>query len=160
MNAVTLRVAAEADRELYKNMFNMYHNELGLYCGEFQDVDGNGYYDAAFTDAYFRKDPSVMPLVIECDGRNVGFAVVTVSPYCPDGFDFCLQEFFIVGYYRGKGVSRAAAEGLFSLLKGSYIAAVPVKNDRALRFFRSVFTSRGGTEMPYGEEFVAFTANA
>ena len=155
---VTLRVASEKDRNLYKNMFNMYQNELGLYCGEFQDVDGNGYYDAASTDMFFCGDRSVMPLVIEYDGRNVGLAVVTVAPYCPEGYDFCIQEFFVVGYYRGKGIAEAAIRWLFGAMRGKYAAAVQEKNERAAEFFKAVFSSYGGKAEPYGNGFLLFTA--
>ncbi|MBP5193815.1 MAG: GNAT family N-acetyltransferase [Clostridia bacterium] len=139
MLSVKLRIATEDDRSLYKNLFNAYQNELGLYCSEYQDVDCNGYYDAAYTDAFFSGDKSLMPLVIECDERIVGFAVIAVSPYCPDEFDFCIQEFFVVGYYRGKGVADAALDGIFGAMKGKYVAAVLNKNQRAKDFFRRAF---------------------
>ena len=136
---VSLRVATEEDKSLYKNLFNAYQNELGLYCAEYQDVDCNGYYDAASTDVFFSGDKSLMPLVIECDGRVVGFAVIAVSPYCPEEYDFCVQEFFVVGYYRGKGVAQAALGGITGMLKGRYVAAVLNKNQRAKDFFRKAF---------------------
>lgn len=156
---VTLRVAREEDGTLYKNLFNIYQNELGMYCGEFQDVDSAGYFDEGYTQAFFKGDPSVIPLVIEYDGRIVGFAVVTAAPYCPEGYDFCMQELFVVGYYRGKGVAEAAVERLFSAVKGRYVAAVPENNGRAVGFFRKAFGA-DEKERPYGNGFILFSRKA
>ena len=155
--AVTLRVASEEDKTLFKNLFNMYQNELGLYCAEFQDVDPNGYYDAASADWLFSSGGAVIPIVIECDERIAGFAVITLPPYCPENYDYCIQEFFVVGYYRGKGVAQAAAEALLGAVKGRYAAAVLNKNQRAKIFFSELFLRYGGTERPFGEEFTLFS---
>lgn len=152
---VQVRVATEADKELYKNLVNMYHNELGLYCSEFQDVDNNGYFDNHYIESYFSGDKSVMPLVITVDDRTVGFAVLTVPPYCIDDCDFCVQEFFIVGYYRGTGVSIEAMEQIFALFKGKYCTAVLSNNDRGIEFFRKAF-HRNIVEMPYAGNFILF----
>lgn len=159
MKNIAVRIATEEDKELYKNFVNMYHNELGLYCSEFQDVDGNGYFDNHYVDSYFCGDKSVMPLVITADGANVGFTVLTVSPYCIEGCDFCIQEFFIVGYYRGTGVAQAAAESVFSLFKGRYCSAVLANNERAITFFRSIFEGKNLTENTYAENFILFQAD-
>lgn len=158
MKQIKVRVATEADKTLYKNLVNIYHNELGLYCAEFQDVDDNGYFDNHYVDSYFCGDKAVMPLIITADGATVGFAVVTVSPYCIEGCDFCIQEFFLVGYYRGTGAAKAAAEEIFSLFKGRYCAAVLSNNDRAIEFFRSIFEDKNMSESAYAGNFVLFEA--
>ena len=159
MAQTNVRAATAADKELFKNLFNVYHSELGLYCSEFQDVDGNGYFDNHYVDQYFSDDKSLLPLVIEHDNRIGGVAVVSIPPYCAPGCDFCLQEFFIVGYYRGTGVAEAAARAIFGLFGGRFCAATLSNNDHAVDFLRRVFTPFGGTESPYGEGFLMFEAN-
>lgn len=154
-----VRVATAQDKELFKNLFNMYHNELGLYCTEFQDVDGNGYFDSHYSEAYFSGDKFLMPMVIEHDERIVGFAVVSIPPYCAPNCDFCLQEFFIVGYYRGSGVSVNAMKEIFNLFKGRFCAATLKNNDRAIDFLRKSFGEYAYEEKPYGEGFLLFEAN-
>ncbi len=154
---VKLRVASAEDKTLYKNLFNIYQNELGLYCSEFQDVDALGYYDSRSTDVFFAGDEAIIPLIIDYCGRIVGFTVITLPPYCPDAFDYCIQEFFIVGYYRGKGVAQAAINAIFDLLNGNFVAAVQTKNVRACVFFGNAFKERGGTVQDYSDEFKLFT---
>ena len=153
---VTLRVARSGDKTLFQNLLNLYHNELGLYCGEFQDVDENGYFDNHSVEAYFSGDKSVLPFIILCDERIIGFAVVTVPPYCYGNNDFCLQEFFIVGYYRGKGVAEAAARNLISLFPGKFCAATLKNNDHSIEFLRKTFASFNGKEAEFEKDFILF----
>ena len=159
MGKTEIRVATAGDKELLKNLINMYQNELGLYCPEYQDVDDNGYFDNHFTDVYFSGDKSIMPLVITWDGRNVGLAVISIPPYVAEGCDFCLQEIFIVGYYRGKGVAMEALQEIFKLFKGRYCTASMNNNGRALAFLRKAFAPYGVEESPFGERFTLFTAS-
>lgn len=138
---------------------NVWQSELGLYCGEFQDVDDNGYFDNHSADAYFSGDQAILPMVISYDGRNVGFAVLTTSPYCAEGCDYCFQEFYVVGYYRGSGVSYAAVQEIFKLLKGRHCAAVLKNNVRAIEFFRQAFKDYSIEEQEYAGNFVLLTAD-
>jgi predicted acetyltransferase len=158
MASTTVRVATAADKELYKNLFNIYHNELGIYCSEFQDVDNNGYFDNHYVEQYFSGNNALMPMVIEYDERIVGFAVVSIPPFCAPGCDFCLQELFVVGYYRGSGVATAAVNEIFNLFHGRFCAASLSNNERALTFLRNAFAPFGGEEKPFGEAFVMFEA--
>lgn len=159
MAQTSVRPATAADKELFKNLFNAYHCELGLYCSEFQDVDNNGYFDNHYVDQYFSDDKSLLPLVIEYDERTVGIAVVSIPPYCAPGCDFCLQEFFVVGYYRGSGVAEAAARRIFELFGGRFCAATLSNNEHAIDFLRRVFSPFNATEGPYGEGFLMFEAD-
>ncbi len=158
MKDVQIRVASKSDENLFKNLFNMYYNELGMYCAEFQDVDENGYFDTHAAEPYFSGDGSIMPIVITYLDRTVGFAVLTVPPYTAEGCDFCIQEFFVVGYYRGKGVAKAAAQKLLSLFPGRYCAAVQNLNERGKGFFAAMLKEYGVQTSPYGEEFTLYTA--
>lgn len=153
---VSVRVAKQTDKELFKNLLNIYHNELGLYCGEFQDVDENGYFDNHAADAYFSGDKSILPLIILYDERVIGFAVVTVPPYSYGENDFCLQEFFIVGYYRGSGVSDIAVKQIVSLFQGKFCAAALKNNKYSVNFLRRVFSSFGGREKVFENDFILF----
>lgn len=153
---IQIRVARAGDKELFKNLLNAYHNELGIYCSEFQDVDDNGYFDVHAADAYFSNDKSVLPFIITADDRNIGFAVVTIPPYTYDGSDFCLQEFFIVGFYRGKGVAELAAKKIISLFPGRFCAAALKNDSHATNFLRNTFSHFNGTEKDFDQNFILF----
>ena len=159
MEKTTVRVATAQDKELLKNLFNMYHCELGLYCSEFQDVDANGYFDNHYVEVFFSDNKALMPLIIEYDNRTVGFAIVAIPPYCAPGCEFCLQDIFIVGYYRGSGVSVNAVKEIFNLFKGRFCAVSLSNNDRAIEFLRKAFGEYEYEEKPYGEAFLLFEAN-
>lgn len=82
---VQIKLAAEEDRELYRNMFNMYQNDLSAYLDDFYEVDKNGYYDYNTIDEYFVDDSSITPFVIEYKKRIIGVFVLTTSPYVKPG---------------------------------------------------------------------------
>ena len=50
---IQLVKAQEKDKELYRNIFNMYQNELSQYSDEFQELDEKGYFCANTVDIYF-----------------------------------------------------------------------------------------------------------
>ena len=141
---VQIKSAVEEDRELYRNMFNMYQNDLSAYFDDFYEVDKNGYYDYNTIDEYFVDDNSITPFIIEYEKRSVGVLVLTTSPYVKQGCDYCIQEFFLLGYYRGKGIAEQVCKELFNKFHGKYCILVLNKNKRAICFWEKI-TAKNAT---------------
>ena len=54
------------------------------------------------------------------------------------GSDYCVQEFFLIGSSRGKGIADAASRELFRLHPGKYRLLVLNRNRRAMRFWSRI----------------------
>ncbi len=130
--------ATAADREFYRNVFNMYQNELSQYFDEYRQLDERGYFDRETVDTYFEGSESIVPYIVLHNGKRVGIVVITSPPYTRAGCDWCIQEMFLICSCRGSGVAAAVCEKLFSLHPGRYCLAALSQNKRAVRFWQSL----------------------
>lgn len=133
---INLRVATGTDKELYRNLFNMYHNDLAPYCDDLVEVDEEGYYDKEAVECYFNKDENIIPYVIMKNDKVVGVIVLTKPPYVKKGCDYCIQEFFVLSPLRGKNVAEEVCKQLTDKYPGKYCLSVLNKNTRAINFWR------------------------
>jgi predicted acetyltransferase len=156
---VNLRAANESDKELYKNLFNMYQNELSPYLSDlYSEVDENGYFDKDTVDCYFNDNENVFPFIITVNAKIAGCVVLSKPPYVKPGCNYCIQELFVLGLYRGKGVAEAACNYLMKKYKGKYCILVLKENIRAIKFWQK-FISKNTviiSEEEYDEKSVAF----
>lgn len=135
---VTLVKAESENKEYYKNVFNIYQNELSLFLDDFDQLDNNGYFDCDTVDEYFQGNIAIIPFVVKSDDKNIGVLVLSKSPYVKKGCDYCIQEFFIIGSCRGKGIATEAINLLFMEYPGKYCFVVIKNNIRAIKFWDKV----------------------
>lgn len=147
---INLRVATDKDKELYRNLFNMYHNDLAPYCDDLIEVDNEGYYDKQAIECYFNKDENIIPYVITKNDKAVGIIVLTKPPYAKSGCDYCIQEFFILNSLRGKNVAEEVCKQLTEKYTGKYCLLVLNKNIRAYKFWKK-FTDKYASEFSEGK---------
>lgn len=137
---VQLIVADKKYKELYRNLFNMYQNELSQYFTSYQWVDNEGYFDKDTVEIYFQNNPLIYPLVIKWNGKNVGVMVVTKGSFPKGKCDYCIQDFFIIQSCRGKGVAEKACKLVFDKLKGNYSLRVLKRNHRAIAYWDKILS--------------------
>ena len=130
-----LRIAKKEDKELYKNLFNILHNDISPYNNELQEVDKQGYFDSKTVDVYFQNNESVMPFIITADNKTAGAVVLTTKPYVKDGCDYCIQELIVLSLYRGKKIAAEACDIIFKKYRGRYCVIVLKENLRAIKFW-------------------------
>ncbi len=147
---INLRVATDKDKELYRNLFNMYHNDLAPYCDDLVEVDEEGYYDKQAVECYFNEDENILPHVIMKNDKVVGVIVLTKPPYVKSGCDYCIQEFFLLSPFRGKNVAEEVFKQLTDKYTGKYCLIVLNKNTRAINFWRK-FTDKYAYEVSEGK---------
>ena len=83
--SINIRLATNKDKELYRNLFNMYHNDLAPYCDDLVEVDDEGYYDEQAVECYFTEDENILPYVIMNNNKVVGVIILTRPPYVKAG---------------------------------------------------------------------------
>lgn len=139
----TIRPAGGRDITLYRNLFNMYQNELSVYYtnGEFSYVDENGYFNAASVNEIFPPDDAILPYVITGDEKNIGLLLVTKKPYAR--FDYQIEELFLVRAARGTGSAQEALLAFFGAHPGTYTLEVFRNNERAYRFWKKLIAGSG-----------------
>lgn len=62
--------------------------------------------------------------------------MISKPPYVKPGCDFCIQELFVLGLYRGKDIASGACLYLLEKYKGNYCVIVLKENHRAMKFWR------------------------
>lgn len=139
---VEIELAGEGQKELLRNFFNVYQGELSQYSKDFQAMDQNGYFDYSTVDEYFTGDEAILPYLIKKNHQFIGFCILTTAPYVKSGCDYCIQEFYIIGYHRGKGIAMEACNCIMKRYQGTYCLLVLAANKRAFAFWKKVAQSQ------------------
>ncbi len=142
---VMLREACDDDRELIKNIFNIYQNELSAYSDEFSRLDSRGYFDSAASDGVLPFGSGVFPYIIYDEKGVIGFIMATGAPYAPKDADWCFQEFFIVTSMRSTGCALDSAKRVMQNRFGRWALDVYARNARAVAFWRRLIKSVGSS---------------
>ena len=128
---ITVRPAEERDRQLVKNIFNLYQNELCIYSDDFDALDENGYFAPDTVSEILPFGDGVFPYIIEENARPVGFVMATDASYAPEGFDYCLEEIFLIRNRRKKGIASAAMKEITKSHPGKWTLEVYKENTPA-----------------------------
>ena len=132
---ITVRPAEERDRQLVKNIFNLYQNELCIYSDDFDALDENGYFAPDTVSEILPFGDGVFPYIIEENARPVGFVMATDASYAPEGFDYCLEEIFLIRNRRKKGIASAAMKEITKSHPGKWTLEVYSENTPAVSFW-------------------------
>lgn len=132
---ITVRPAEERDRQLVKNIFNLYQNELCIYSDDFDALDENGYFAPDTVSEILPFGDGVFPYIIEENARPVGFVMATDASYAPEGFDYCLEEIFLIRNRRKKGIASAAMKEITKSRQGKWMLEVYSENTPAVSFW-------------------------
>ena len=140
---MTLRPATERDRSLIENLFNLYRNDLNQYCGGFEYLDAEGWFDRGIADELLPFGDGVETYLI-CEGeRNLGLVTVTDASYALEGCQWCFQELYLIRPARGRGLARAACETLLKQKPGRWCLSVYKKNLPARKFWDALIEHNG-----------------
>ena len=132
---ITVRPAEEHDRQLVKNIFNLYQNELCIYSDDFDALDENGFFAPDTVSEILPFGDGVFPYIIEENARPVGFVMATDASYAPEGFDYCLEEIFLIRNRRKKGIASAAMKEITKSRPGKWTLEVYKENTPAVSFW-------------------------
>lgn len=147
---VVLSAATVSDSVLLANLLELYIHDLS---GAFPHVElgADGRFGYSKLGLYWSEPDRRFPFLIRCEGRVVGFALVTRgSPASDDPDVFDVAEFFVIRRYRRSGVGRRAAMLLWKRLPGRWIVRASERVAAGVPFWRSVvaeFTGGAGAEL-------------
>ncbi|GGG72257.1 GNAT family N-acetyltransferase [Paenibacillus radicis (ex Gao et al. 2016)] len=130
---IEVRLTDKADAYIIKNMYPLYLHDLsghyGLIPGHtpnkhgiFEDGDHyitlNDQYDVQ--NIWWEHSKSLYPYLITADDRPAGFALIATPPYCSQGVDYFVSDFFILQPFRGNGVAEYAIRTIFERFTGKW----------------------------------------
>lgn len=141
---VVLDVATVADGELLANLLELYIHDLSDVFPNLE-IGSDGRFGYRRLPLYWRDPDRRFAFLIKCDGRVVGFALVTRgSPGTDDPSVFDVEEFFVLRRHRRSGVGRRAAMLLWNRLPGRWIVRVSEGNRGAVPFWTRVIAEYTG----------------
>jgi len=147
LQAINLKQPNESEREALRNLFNLWHHDLAIMDSTlFPNIDDRGFYEYTATDIYFEDKfhDKLLPYFVRYNGELAGFCILSKPPYViKQGCDWCIQEFFITGNFRRKGIGIKACEAVFSKHPGRYCLEVVDNNVKAKAFWAGLVNSVG-----------------
>jgi len=134
---INLAVVPIEDKPVLENFLSYYMHDLSEFADRLDpSPDGRFRYDGL--EMYFT-DKALHPLFI-CHGNDLaGFVLLNQPPFVSPGTDFCINEFFILRKYRGRGLGRAAASTLLKQYPGRYLVIQLLRNVPAIGFWHSLY---------------------
>ncbi len=140
---MTLRPITENDRQLIENLFNLYRNDLNQYCGDFEFLDAEGFFEKGIADELLPFGDGVETWIL-CDGeKNLGLITVTDARYALEGCAWRFQELYLIRSARGRGLAHGAVRQLLQSRPGRWCLSVYKQNLPARKFWDSVIRENG-----------------
>lgn len=156
---VELRLSADDEARLIKNLWPLYQHEVSEFDGAVPNRHGVFNDDEVTTlaqhvdslDPWWKDPQSLFPYLITVDGSLAGFNLIAARSRFPKEIpaDFVVHEFFVLHAYRGSSTAEQAAIGGFDLHKGKWEVVTYPTHLRAIAFWRRVvsqYTSRRFSE--------------
>ncbi|WP_315372105.1 hypothetical protein [Paenibacillus xylanexedens] len=134
MNNMNIEVKLTNKDEAYviKNMYPLYLHDLsGHYSlGGEHTPNEHGIFEPSpdyktLQDQYdvqniwWEKPECLYPFLMIVDGIPAGFAFIATPPYCSQGTNFFVHDFFLMQPFRGIGVAEYAASTIFGMFIGN-----------------------------------------
>lgn len=126
------------NKEILKNIYQFYLYDMSEYNNE--EIDSMGLYDVDFLNLFF-DDNGLTSFFIKAAEKIVGVILLQSGKWAPrTGEDYYISEFFVLNKYRRNGVGKKALKELFSLYPGKYMLGQMTNNNRAINFWKSVYS--------------------
>jgi len=138
---IKLIKAQDSHKAALKNMFQLYLHDLSEYTMNL-DVNADGIFESNDVDTFYEQD-ALIPMMIEHNETIIGFVLLNMPPYAPLGYDYWINDFFILRKFRGQGLGKLVASELFSEYKGKFAMVQLKKNNVAINFWKKVLVENG-----------------
>ena len=156
---LVLEKIEEKDRELFKNLYQLYIHDITLFLPMGMDEDclfkfeyENGYFgekskiNGRFS--FFIKDKN------KTGNQIIGFVLVNKEFMVlkNEKNDYNMAEMFVINEYKCKGVGKSIANMIFDMFKGKWEVKPVPRSDKAKAFWERTINERTGgnykTEFP------------
>ena len=134
-NKVEISPAAETDREVLRNLMQLYQYDFTE--SEGGDLNDHGLFEYRWLDNYWTEH-SRHPFLIKVPDRLAGFVLVNEFSYLAPPGAKSIAEFFVMRKYRRQGIGRRVAIHIFREFPGDWEVRETIENTVAQRFWRTV----------------------
>lgn len=156
---IELVKAYKKDKVLFRNLFNLYQYDISIYSDEFDYINEEGYFDKTSSDVFFN-NPQIYPYLIIQNNKIMGFVVVSSPPFVKSGFDYCIQEMFILKKHQGRKIAEQAVDEVFKVHPGSYALVAFKDNFKAVHFWTKITCkNKSGKIENLDDKMLCFTFN-
>jgi predicted acetyltransferase len=138
---ITLRKARNDDKTALQNMFQFYLHDLSAYTDNLT-TNTDCVFENDDINTYYEKD-TLIPMMIECDNTIIGFILLNMPPFTPSGYDYHINDFFILKKYRGQGLGKTAVRELLQKYSGKFAMVQLLKNTIAIHFWEKALNECG-----------------
>ncbi len=140
MTRAELVPAEPPQLETLNNLYQLYLYDFSIYlhddpCGQ---IGEDGLYDPGFEMARYFEAPGYWPYLSRIDGKLAGFALVTEQVQHRVGPGRLIEDFFVLRYYRRRGLGRSMALQLFDTFRGYWEISQIASNEPAHAFWCKV----------------------
>ncbi|WP_108671679.1 GNAT family N-acetyltransferase [Peribacillus acanthi] len=137
---VTLDRIAIDQKETLKNLYALYLHDLSLYSDELIP-NHEGLFEFDAFDQIWGNE-GIHPYLIKADDQLAGFVLLLGAPFLKR-VDYCINDFFILNAFRGKGVGKTAARQIFTTCKGKFFIEQLLSNKPAIHFWKKLYVEMG-----------------
>lgn len=140
---IKMILANENDKQVLKNLMQLYRHDFSVYDNE--DVDEFGRYEYPYLDDYWI-EPTRFPFFIQVGGNYAGFVLIRHGCYNfktqqEDQTLLSIAEFFVMRKYRRKGIGEWVANWAFDEFAGRWQVTTPLNNHAAKQFWKNTISS-------------------
>ncbi len=126
---IEIELSTKDTAYIIKNLYPLYLHDLSGHYGNlpnrhgvFEDTDEvktlGEQYD--IQNIWWEKPGVLYPYLVCVDERPAGFVLIATPPYCNQGIDYFVNEFFLLQPYRGKGIAGRTAHQVFDQHRGKW----------------------------------------
>lgn len=167
---IELKLTNKDEAYVIKNMYPLYLHDLSGHYGLGGEHTPNehGIFEPSpdyktlqdqynVQNVWWEKPECLYPFLMIVDGIPAGFAFIATPPYCSQGTNFFVHDFFLMQPFRGVGVAEHAASTIFGMFKGNWelFTNPSEKNKIGQSFWRKTVANytEGNYREMYGHTF-------
>lgn len=150
---IRLQLCSKENKYVVNNIYPLYLHDLSEVWlretnkyGVFEENDTRTLMEQnKIFDIWWEHPNILFPYLVTVDGLPAGFVFVASPPYtpCPAYINYFVNEFFLLRYYRGKGIGEEVMKQLLKLMPGHWELHTNAseRNMRAISFWRKTLNA-------------------
>lgn len=137
---VTLEKVQIQEKHILRNLYSLYLHDLSAYSHELL-VNDEGIFEYDSFEMIWNTE-GLSPFLIKVEGKLAGFVLLLEAPFLKR-VDYCINDFFLLNGYRGRGYGQDAFKHICQTRQGKYAVEQIVENKPAVYFWKKVYQQFG-----------------
>ncbi|MCC2249390.1 GNAT family N-acetyltransferase [Virgibacillus sp. AGTR] len=134
---VSLSLTPQEEKQILYNLYSLYLHDLSSFTNDL-DISENGSFAYDSFDLIWETD-GLAPYFLKDREKIVGFLLLLERPFLKKGYDYSINDIFMLRKFRGKGITILLLKELFKQKRGKYVVAELAKNKPAVSFWRKAY---------------------